>query len=340
MPTSNNRRLLVSSLLDLAQAYRQTAILTAACQLDVFNNLANGPLNAEALAQICGVPIRGLQYLLNACVIVNLVERKGDTYCNTPIADALLVEGRPGYMGAFVVRRAEHYKAWGQLAQAIRQDRPVDLHSADALDRLPAERMRYYIESFYDTGKQSAEEIVEKLDLTHARQMLDVAGGPGIYSIIFAQHQPALRAIVFDLQPTLSFTEEIIARHGMATQVSVRPGNYLYDKFGRGYDILLFSNVLNMQGPKIGQMLLLKAFHALAPSGQLVVHGVMPTADRVSPPEPALYQVQMFLQYPEGDAHPAEDVFAWAKEAGFIDLSITRFAPPNYRCLVTGRKPV
>src|SRR5262245_19137618 len=243
-------------------------------------------------------------------------------------------------MGSFIIRRNEHYEAWGRLAQAIRQDRPADLHSADALAALPAERMRHYIESFYDTGKRYAQEIVETLDLSHARQMLDVGGGPGIYSIVFAQHQPALRAIVLDLQPTLAFTAEIIARHGMANRISLRPGNYLHDDFGRGYDILLLSNVLNTQGPEIGRVLLRKAFDALTPSGQLVVHGVMPADDRISPPEPALYQVQMFLQYPAGDAYPAEEVLKWVKEVGFIEPSITRFAPPNYRSIVTGRKPV
>jgi 3-hydroxy-5-methyl-1-naphthoate 3-O-methyltransferase len=338
MSDKNDPRSLLSTLLGMAQVYRQSAVLIAACQLDVFSNLAKGPLGASALAERCGVPARGLQHLVNACVVMQLLEKKGATYSNAPIAGALLVKGAPGYMGSFVTRQAENYEAWGRLAKAVREDRPVDLHSADALDSLPAERIRQYIEALYDTGKRSAEAIADKLDLTHARHLLDVAGGSGIYSIVLAQRQPALKATVFDVQPTLAFTKEIISRHGIADRISLRSGNYLHDDFGSGYDLLLLSNVLSTQGPRVGRMLLQKAFNALAPGGQLIVHGSMPNPDGVSPPEAALRQVLLFLMYPEGDAYPAEVICEWAKEAGFIDLDVTRFPPPSHRSLLTGRK--
>ncbi|MBI3329104.1 MAG: methyltransferase domain-containing protein [Nitrospinae bacterium] len=339
MSTNDEPRLPPSALLEMAQAYRQSAILTTACQLDVFTHLAGGPLSAEALAHACGVPVRGLRRLLNACVVLELLEKEGETYRNTPIADTFLVKGTPGSMGNFIARAAENYKAWGQLGRAIREDRPIDPHSADMLDTLPPDRVRHYVESLYDTGRQAAMAIADAVDLTHARRMLDVAGGSGIYSITFAQRQPALRAVVFDLPPILAFTQEIIARHGMAGQLSVHPGNYHHDELGSGYDVVLLSNVLQTQGVQTGQMLLRKAFNALAPGGQLLIHGAMPSPDRVSPPEPALTQVHMFLVYPEGDAHPAEDICAWAQEAGFIDVSVTRFPPPRFRSLITGRKP-
>jgi 3-hydroxy-5-methyl-1-naphthoate 3-O-methyltransferase len=328
----------LSKLIEMVQAYRESAILIAACQLDVFSKLADGPLTAEILAQISGVPVRGLRHLLNACVVVNLLGKKEHAYYNTRLADDLLVKGKPGYMGSFVTRQVENYEAWNRLAQAVREDGPVDLHSADALGELPAERIRQYIEALYDTGKRSAEEIADNVDLSRARRMLDVAGGSGIYSIIFAQRQPGLKSTVFDLPATVTFTSEIIARHGMTDQVSVRPGNYLYDDFGGGYDLLLLSNVLSTQGPQVGRQLLHKAFKALAQGGQLIVHGSMPNADRVSPPDAALRQVLLFLMYPEGDAYPAEVICEWAKEAGFVDLDVTRFPPPSHRSLVTARK--
>jgi hypothetical protein len=323
----------------MAQAYRQAAILTTACQLDVFTHLAKGPLSAEALAQACGVPVRGLQRLLNACVVLELLEKVGETYGNTPIAETFLVKDTPGNMGNFITRVAENYATWGRLLQAIREDRPVDPHSAETLNTLPPERVRHYVESLYDLGKHAAAAIADRIDLTHTRQMLDVAGGSGIYAITFAQHQPALRATVFDLPPVVAITREIIARHGMAERVSVCPGNYHQDELGSGYDMVLFSNVFQTQSPQTGRMLLRKAFSVLQPGGQLLVHGAMPNPDRVSPPEPALTQVHMFLVYPEGDAHLAEDICAWAQEAGFVDLSVTRFPPPRFRSLVTGCKP-
>jgi hypothetical protein len=328
-----------ATLLEMAQAYRQSAIMITACQLALFNHLAPGGLSAETLALRCQVPVRGLRRLLNACVVLELLEKDGETYRNAPIAETFLVQSSPAYMGNFIGSGAEHYDAWGQLIQAIREDRPMNPHAAEALHTLPAERLRGYVESLYDLGKRNAVSIADRVDLTQTRRMLDVAGGSGIYSITFAQRQANLHATVFELPLIVPFTQEIIARHGMAAQVSLHPGNYFQDDFGQGYDLALLSHNLQTEGPQTGQMILHKVFAALVPDGQLLIHGVMPNPDRVSPPQPALFQLQMLLSFPEGDAHPAEDICAWAEEAGFVELAVTRLPPPAFTTLVTGRKP-
>jgi hypothetical protein len=130
-------RSLSSALREMAQAYRQSAILMTACELRVFTHLSLEPLSAEALAQRCQVPRRGLQRLLNACVVLDLLEKDDEHYHNTPIAQTFLVQDQPGYMGDFIAGGTEHYEAWGRLAQAIREDRPVNLHSGEALPTLP-----------------------------------------------------------------------------------------------------------------------------------------------------------------------------------------------------------
>jgi cyclopropane fatty-acyl-phospholipid synthase-like methyltransferase len=155
----------------------------------------------------------------------------------------------------------------------------------------------------------------------------------------FAQRQPQLHATVLDLPPIIPFTQTIIAQHGMEAQVSVRPGNYVHDDFGRDYDLILLSNVLQTEAPKICQRLLQKVFEALAPGGQLLVHGVMPHPDRVSPPQPALFQLQMLLSFPEGDAHPAEEICAWSAAVGFEALDVKRLPAPAMGSLVYARKP-
>ncbi|HSF31617.1 MAG TPA: methyltransferase dimerization domain-containing protein [Candidatus Tectomicrobia bacterium] len=323
----------------MAQGYRQAAILIAACQLNVFTHLSQGPLPAEALAQSCGVPVRGLQRLLNACVVLDLLEKDDERYYNTPIAETFLVQNKPAYMGNFIIGGMEHYEAWGQLTQAIREDRPTNPHSAEALATLPPERVRGYVQGLYDLGKRNAVAIADRLDLTGVQQMLDVAGGSGIYSITFAQRQPGLRAVVFDLPPIVPFTQDIIARHGMQERVTPVPGNYFHDEFAGGNDLVLVSYVLQTEGVQNCRVLLGKVFKALAPGGQLVIHGIMPNPDRVTPPQPALFQLQMLLSFPEGDAHPAEEICTWAAEAGFVDLTATRLPAPAFTSLVTGRKP-
>ena len=88
---------------------------------------------------------------------------------------------------------------------------------------------------------------------------------------------------MFDLPPVISFTQEIIAYHGMQGRMTARPGNYFYDDFTGGNDLVLLSNKLQSEGVDTCRMLLCKVFKALVPGGQLVIHGIMPHSDRVPP---------------------------------------------------------
>jgi hypothetical protein len=242
-------------------------------------------------------------------------------------------------MGNFIQAGAEQYEAWGHLTQVIQQDRPIRPQSSEALPALAPERLRRRVMRLYEQGKHNAIAIADCLDLEYVHQMLDVAGGSGIYSITFAQRQPSLRAVVFDLPPIVPLTQEIIADHGMQERVTVHPGNYFLDEFAEGNDLVLLSNSLQTEGGATCRMLLGKVFKALVPGGQLVIHGVMPNADRVTPPQAALFPLQMLLSFLEGDAHPAEDICAWAEEAGFAELTVTRLAAPAFTSLILGRKP-
>ncbi len=149
----------------MAQAYRQSAILMTACELKVFTYLSQGPMSAEALAHHCQVPVRGLQRLLNACVVLDLLEKEDESYHNTPIAETFLVQGKSGYMGNFIQAGAEQYEAWGHLIQAIQEDRPIRPHSAEALPTLPADRIRGYVARLYELGKHNAVAIADRVDL-------------------------------------------------------------------------------------------------------------------------------------------------------------------------------
>jgi hypothetical protein len=56
-------------------------------------------------------PSRGLQRQLNACVVLELVEKEDERYHTTPIVQTFLVQGQPGYMDDFIAGGTEHYEA-------------------------------------------------------------------------------------------------------------------------------------------------------------------------------------------------------------------------------------
>jgi hypothetical protein len=70
--------------------------------------------------------------------------------------------------------------------------------------------------------------------MQRCQERLDVAGRSGIDSITFAQRQPTLRAVVFDVPLFVSFAQAIVARYGMQEGMTVCPGNFFHGDFAGG----------------------------------------------------------------------------------------------------------
>jgi hypothetical protein len=326
-------------LMEILGGFERSAVVLGAAQLDLFSPLGNGPATAAEVAQQVGLPMRGVERVLNACAALGFVVKDGERYQNSPLADAFLVKGKPGYMGNMIKQTTDRYAAWGKLAEAVTQDKPVLPLTGAELFNAPPEVLDNYVHGLFDMGKGLAQRIGSLVDLSECRSLLDVAGGSGVYSIIFCRQFPQLKATVFDLPPILQRTQQIIAREGMADQVSVRAGNYFTDDFGSGLDAILLSNMLQTEGRQTCHMVLKKAFAALNPGGKILIHGIMPNPDRVNPVQPVLFSLFMMLVFPEGEAYPGEEIIGWLHETGFVEGQKLALPPPAFTSLVVARKP-
>jgi hypothetical protein len=285
------------------------------------------------------LPVRGVERALNACAALGFVVKEGDYYRNSPLADAFLVKGRPGYLGNLIKQTIDRYTAWGKMPEAVKEDKPVFPLTGTELFNASPEVLDNYVHGLFDMGKGLAQRISSLVDLSTCRSLLDIAGGSGVYSIIFCRQFPQLKATVFDLPPILQRTRHIIAREGVADQVTVREGNYFSDNFGSGFDAILLSNMLQTEGRQACRMVLQKAFAALNPGGKILVHGIMPNLDRVGPLQPVLFSLFMMLVFPEGEAYPGEEIIGWLHETGFVEGQKLTLPPPAFTSLVVARKP-
>jgi hypothetical protein len=86
-------------------------------------------------------------------------------------------------------------------------------------------------------------------------------------------------------------------------------------------------------------MVLKKAFAALNPGGKILVHGIMPNPDRVSPLQPVLFSMFMMLVFPEGEGYAGEEIIGWLHETGFVEGQKLTMPPPAFTSLVVARKP-
>jgi 3-hydroxy-5-methyl-1-naphthoate 3-O-methyltransferase len=326
-------------LMEILGGFERSAIVLGAAQLDLFSPLGNGPATAAEVAAQAGLPVRGVERVLNSCAALGFVSKEGERYRNSPLADAFLVKGKPGYVGNMIRQTNDRFSTWIKMPEAIRTDKPVLPLTGAELFNAPAEVLDNYVHGLFELGKGLAARIASLVDLGNCKTLLDVAGGSGVYSIIFCRQFSQLKSTVFDLPPILERTRKIIEREGMSGRVSVREGNYFKDDFGAGLDAILLSNMLQTEGRQTCHMVLKKAFAALNPGGQILVHGIMPNADRIGPVQQTVFSVFMMLVFPEGEAYPGEEIIGWLHEIGFAEGKKHLLPPPAFSSLVTARKP-
>lgn len=326
-----------AAIIDLANAYFDSCVLFTSADLGVFGALARlGLASSEALAAELGLNARGARLLLDACVAVGLLEKNGTAYRNTPASGAFLVPGKPGDLTQAIRYNRDVFGAWQRLAQLARTGAPVEnpqLHLGADPDRT-----RTFVLSMHARVLAIGRSLLAQLDLTGRRQLLDVGGGPGTYSVLISQSNPAIRCTVLDLPEIVAIAEELIAQQGASGRVRTLPGNYHTTPFPPGNDVVNFFGVLHQESPDSIRDLLERAYASLVPGGAVYVFDMMTDETRTSPKFSALFAVTMALTAKDGWVFSSSELQSWLEEAGFEDFVVKLLPPPLPHWLASARK--
>lgn len=325
-------------IIDMASAFYDACVLFAASDLGVFARLATGgPADAASLASDLGLDPRGVRLLLDACVALELLDKDGETYSNTPESAVFLVPGSPGDLSAAIRYNRDVYPAWGKLGTFVRTGTPVEkpeFHlGADAV------RTRTFVLSMHHRALAIGRAVLGEMDLTGRRTLLDVGGGPGTYSVLIAERYPDIRCTVLDLPEVVKVAEELIRQQGCAQRVTTLAGDYRSLDFPPGNDVINFFGMLHQESPDSIRALLGKAFAALNPGGVVHVMDMMTDRTHTRPKFSALFAVNMALTTDNGWVFADTELTDWMREAGFTDFQVRPLPPPMPHWLATARKP-
>jgi hypothetical protein len=316
--------------------WQPARVLMAANHLDFFTTIGENALSADEVASRCNTHPRPTRMLLNACAALGILEKEGELYRNSPEALESLVRGRPTFQGDGIAHQEDLWQSWGGLHEAVRTNSPtLRITSREH----GAEVHRNFILAMHNRAMTSAQALAETLDLTGRRQLFDAGGGPGTYSIFLVKRYPGLKAIVFDLPPTVPITQEIIKEFGIADRITTRAGNYFRDDFGQGDDVVLLSAILHSMSPERSQGLFVKAFDSLVPGGLVVVHEALVSDDGTSPMRAVLFSLNMLVNTDGGQSYSAAEITGLMQEAGFVEPRVVHLPPMVGTSLVISEKP-
>jgi len=313
----------------MVQGWREGRIVLTALELDLFTAIGDGA-PAATVAQRLKADPRGTDVLLHALAALGLIEKRGDSFHNGPVAARFLRAGAPHDRRGALMHTAALWRRWSSLTECVRTGQPAARGPRDDADT------EAFIAAMHANASQRAPALVAALDLAGVRRALDVGGGSGGYAIALARAVPGLRVEVLDLADVVPLTARYAAEAGVSDRVTTRVGDLNADDLGAGYDLVLMSAVCHMNGPDQNADLIRRAARALAPGGRAVVHDYVLTPDRTAPPAGAIFAVNMLVNTRAGGNYSEAEYFGWMRAAGLTDVRHVRL--PGVTGLIVGRK--
>ncbi len=323
-----------SHIMALSTAFWDSQALLTANRIGVFEKLAGTSMSAEALATEMRADPRALRLLLNACVGLELLTEEQGSYANASATAAFLVPGGPGYLGNAIRYSDNLYATWGQLERAVRDGQPqlpTSQYTGDS-DALT----RDFVYGMHDRALGIGRVLVELVDLSNCRKLLDVGGGPGTYSALFAQQHPQLHAQVLELPGVAAHARDILQAMDISERVSLLPGSFRDTEFPDGNDVVLISGVLHRELEPMCRELISRAAASMQAGGRLVISDVFTDAGGCSPPFAAMFGLNMLLTAEDGGVHADSDLVLWMQQAGFEVAAPLPFPPPMPHRVICG----
>lgn len=250
--------------------------VAAAARIGVADALVNGPRSVEALAQITGTQPQALHRLLRTLASAGIFAESGpQTFSQTPLSATLCSTGpaalrefammysAPWFAGA--LDGLEHSLRTGEpcMTQILGKPGYQWLGEHPEESRIVNQAMARYSD-VVENG------IIERLDLSGCRLIVDVGGGNGAFlTALLAQHPP-LHGIVAELPQVVAQAEALLAERGLADRCRVEPVD-MFVELPAGGDLYLFKRVLHNWRDEQVVTVLRNCRRAMSPAGRLVI---------------------------------------------------------------------
>lgn len=332
-------------LMELASAFWAFKALAAAHELDLFTHLSGtAGMTFEDLANLLGIEKRPAELLLTACAALGLLQKQGDRYGNTPLAEEFLVRHKPYYFGGLVAMHDKLlYPGWDRLMDAIRANRPTiwdpDKQKSVFEGQDPA-WIALFWEAMHSLSVFTARVLAQAVDFRPFGRLLDVGGGSGAFDIELCRRYPHLRATVYDLPHATQIAAAKVAAAGLDDRITAVAGDFLADTaLPDGHDVILLSQIMHDWSEARDRELLRKCYQALPSGGAVIISELLVNDEKTGPAPAALMSLNMLVFYPESRNYTAAEYRSWLAALGFRDIRVVRFEAPGANGAVIGYKP-
>jgi SAM-dependent methyltransferase len=293
--------LAAAQLLQMIKGYWVSQIVGTLAQLEIADQLAQGPLDCDVLANGIGCEPKATYRLLRASANVGLVSALPDgRFGLTPLGE-LLRSNLPGSMrdSAIAFTAPGHWLPWGRLAEAVRHG------ERQTVAALGQELFDYYAtnpcEGSAFTGTMAnhsdpiAEELAQTLDTSAVTHVVDIGGASGTIIGALLEANAALLGTILERADVVPRAEAALAERGLSSRCRVIEGDFF--KSVPEADLFILKYIVHDWDDQQSVKLLSNCARALRPNGRVIlIEWVMP--EHGKPSAAALSDLNMLVLLP------------------------------------------
>lgn len=320
-------------VLELLDGFRRSKAMFAGVSLGVFDALEEGPQSAAKLASRLKCHPEALERLLSACVGLQLLQREGEAYANTPTAKAFLTQTSPRRMTGYInFANNVTWRLWERLEDAVREgshrwpqvfgwEGPIFSHFFR-----DEHSKREFLMGMHGFGVISSPQVVSSFDLSRFTRLVDLGGATGHLAIAACQRYPALNAVVFDLPQVIPLAREIVAASPVSRQIEFVEGNFFTDAIPQA-DLYSLGRILHDWSEEKIYKLLTLIYDRLPVGGGLLIAEKLLWEDKSGPSTGQLQDLNM-LSCTEGRERSLREYESVLARVGFRDVVGCRTSAP------------
>ena len=297
--------------------------LRTACQLDLFTLLhERKSLTREEMRKLLNLEDQPLRIILLGLTSVKLLKKKGDEYSNTKIAEICFSRySSRNVLACIEWQHQINYRPLYHLFESVKENTNVGLSELEGTEPTLYGRLEHnpqleqiFQDAMQQLSIQTNRLLVEAVDLSKTKHLVDVGGGDGTNIMEFARKWPHLKATVFDFPGACSIADENLETNGLSHRLNTIPGNCFKDEFPKHADSFLFSHFFTIWSPDKDKFLLKKAYQALPKGGRVIVFNMMQKDDETGPLSAAVGSPYFLsLATGEGMLYTSKEYETWMK---------------------------
>ncbi|OPY88914.1 MAG: Demethylspheroidene O-methyltransferase [Syntrophaceae bacterium PtaU1.Bin231] len=220
-----------------------------------------------------------------------------------------------------ILHAAHLWERWSGLTGIVAGTGSAEAAASSART---ADELRAFIGAMHVVGMSLAEKIAAAVQPGPARNLIDVGGASGTYTVAFLRAAPEMKATLFDRPAVVEIARDRLAKAGMLDRVRLEAGNFDEDELPGGHDLALLSAIIHQNSPGQNVELFRKVRRAMVPGGRIVIRDHVMEPGRTTPRDGAIFAVNMLVNTPGGSTYTFDEIKGWLEEAGFSRVRLLK----------------